>query len=70
MCYNMDVVSSDTIYNEACVSLASHTLCREEEAGHTATIELSPWHKLDVTKQIHALRRSHPLSWSRITSRV
>ena len=33
-------------------------------SGHAATIELSPWQKLDVTNQICALRRSHLLSWS------
>ena len=41
--------------------LASHTLCRERKA---ATTELSPQQKLDVANQIHALHRSHPLSWS------
>ena len=46
-------------------SLASHTLHRaEEESGHTATIKLSPWQKLDVTNQICALRRLPQLSWS------
>ena len=50
-------------------SLASHTLRRREEgSGHAATIELSPRQKLVVTNQIRALRRSHPLSWSTITS--
>ena len=58
-------------------SLASHTLRRErpEGSGHAATIELSPRQKLDVTNQkldvtnqIRALRGSHPLSWSTITS--
>ena len=49
-------------------SLASRTLRREEGSGHAATIELSPQQKLDVTNQIRALRRSHPLSWSTITS--
>ena len=39
----------------------SHTLCRGEEgSGHTVTIGLSPWQKLDVTNQIHILRRFHP----------
>ena len=51
-------------------SLASHTLCREEGSGHAATIELSPWQKLDVTNQNCTLRRSHPLSWSTFMSRV
>ena len=46
------------------LSLASHTLCREEGSGHAASIELSPRQKLDMTNQIHAVRRSHPLSWS------
>ena len=51
-------------------SLASHTLrMREEGSGHAATIELSPWQKLDVTNQIHALHRPHPLSRSTITSK-
>ena len=45
-----------------------HPSQREEESGHAATIELSPWQKLDVTNQICALRRSHPLSWSTIMS--
>ena len=35
-------------------------------SGHTATIELSPRQKLDLTNQICALRRLHPLSWSTI----
>ena len=37
-------------------SLTSHTLQR---SGHTATIELSPRQKLDVTNQIRALRADH-----------
>ena len=49
-------------------SLASHTLHREDGSGHTATIELLPRQKLDVTNQICTLCRSHPLSWSTITS--
>ena len=51
-------------------SLASHTLRREEGSCHAATIELSSRQKLDVTNQIHALRRLHPLSCSTIMSRV
>ena len=43
-------------------SLASNTL---QERG-TATIELLPRKKLDLTNQIHTLRRLHPLSWSTI----
>ena len=42
----------------------------ERGSGHTATIELLPQQKLDVTNQNRALCRSHPLSWSTITSRV
>ena len=49
-------------------SLASHTLCREDGSGHTVTNELLPRQKLDATNQIRALRRSHLLSWSTITS--
>ena len=37
--------------------LTSHTLHREEGSGHTATIKLSPWLKLDVTNQIRTLHR-------------
>ena len=33
-------------------SLASHALCSEEGFGHTATIKLSPWQKLDMTNQL------------------
>ena len=51
-------------------SLASHTLRREDMSRHTATIELSPQQKLDVTNPIRTVRRSHLLSWSTITSRV
>ena len=51
-------------------SLTSYTLRREEGSGHAATIELSPRQKLDVTNQIHALRKSDLLSWSTIMSRV
>jgi len=43
-----------------------HPSQREEGSGHTATIELSPQQKLDVTNQMCALRRSHLLSWSTI----
>ena len=43
------------------VSLASHT--KEEGSGHAATTELLPRLKLDVTNQIRALRRLHPLLW-------
>ena len=32
------------------ISLASHTLLREEGSGQAATIELSPWQKLAGTK--------------------
>ena len=46
------------------VSLASHTLRREEGSGHAAILDLSPQQKLDVTNQICALRSSYPLSWS------
>ena len=38
-------------------SLTSHTLCREEGSGHTATIELSSQENLNVTNQIRTLRR-------------
>ena len=51
-------------------SLASHTLRREEGYGYAATIELSPRQKLDVTNQIHALRKSDLLSWNTIMSHV
>ena len=37
-------------------------------SGHAATIELSPRQKLVRTNQICALRGSHSLSWSTITS--
>ena len=61
--------SSDLSVGTACThSLASHTLHREEGSGHAATIELSPWQKLDVTNQIRALCRLHPLSRSTFTS--
>ena len=43
-------------------SLTGHTLCREGGSVHAATIELSPWQKLDVTNQIRILHRLHPLS--------
>ena len=59
------------VYIPPCVhdSLASHTPSqREEGSGHAATIELSPRQKLVRTNQIRALRSSHPLSWSTITS--
>ena len=49
-------------------SCKPHPSQREEVSGHTATIELSPQQKLDVTNQIRALRRLHPLSWSTIMS--
>ena len=45
--------------NKGTCSLARHNLCREEESGHTATIELLPRQKL-VTNEIHALRKLHP----------
>ena len=52
-------------------SLASHTLHRERKGLVTLQpIGLLPWQKLDVTNQICALCRSHPLSWSTITSCV
>ena len=51
-------------------SLASHTLRREEGSCNAAIIELSSRQKLDVTNQICALHRSHPLSLSSNTSRV
>ena len=35
--------------NSNFISLASHTLRREEVSGHAASIELSPRQKLDVT---------------------
>ena len=38
-----------------------HPSQREEGSGHTATIELLPRQKLDVTNQIHALRSSEGL---------
>ena len=41
--------------------IANHTLLREEGSCHAATIELSPQQKLDVTDQIHVLRRLHLL---------
>jgi len=44
------------------------TLHREEGSGHAAIIRLFPQQKLDVTNQIHAVCRSHPLSWSTLTS--
>ena len=40
-------------------SLASHTLRRKEGSGYVATLELSPWQKLDVTNQVCALHSSH-----------
>ena len=45
-------------------------LARPQREGscHAVTIELSPQQKLDMTNQILALCRSHPLSWSTITS--
>ena len=51
-------------------SLASHNLHREDGSCHAATIELSPWQKLDVTYYICALHRLHPLSLSTNTSCV
>ena len=52
-------------------SLASHTLRREEGSGHTATIELSPQQKLDVTNQIHTVDRirCHGVQSCRVLSR-
>ena len=47
-------------------SLASHTLRRERKG--LVTLQPLSCHKLDVTNQICALRRLHPLSWSTITS--
>ena len=41
----------------------------KEGSGHIATMELSPQQKLDVANQIRTCR-SHPLSWSTITSSV
>ena len=38
-----------------------HPSQKEEGSGHTATIELSPRQKLDVTNQIHALCSSEGL---------
>ena len=46
------------------ISLASHTLRREEGCGHVATIELLTRQKLAVTNEIRAVRRLYPLSWS------
>ena len=63
-------IHSATLVTLFSCSLASHTLHREKGSGHTATIELSSRQKLDVTNQIRTLCRSHPLSWSTITSRV
>ena len=42
-------------YDRVIISLASHTLHREEGSEHAATIELSPQQKLAVTNEIHAL---------------
>ena len=42
----------------------------KEGSGHTATMELSLRQKLDVANQIPTCRRSHPLSWSTITSSI
>ena len=52
-------------YRLAIKSCKPHPSQREEGSSHVATIELSPWQKLDVTC---ALSRLHPLSWSKITS--
>ena len=46
------------------LSLASHTLHREEGSGQASTIELSPRQKLDVTSEVCTLCRLDPLSWS------
>ena len=54
----------DTIY----ILVSQATPFAERGSGHAATIELSSQQKLDVTNQICALRRLHPLSWSTITS--
>ena len=59
--------SLDKRLQDTLVSQAT-PFAEEEWSGHASTIELSPRQKLDVTNQIRTLRRSHPLTWSTITS--
>ena len=58
-------LTAGVILGQFLISLTSH---REEGSCHAATIELSPWQKLDMTNQIRTLHRSYPLSWSTIMS--
>ena len=50
------------------LSLASHTLCKERMSLVMLQPSSCSQGRIAVTNQIRALRRSHPLSWSKITS--
>ena len=68
--HNVDALSSlAPSFCWGCIVSQATPFAERGGSGHAATMELYPWQKLDVTNQIHALRRSHPLSWSIITSR-
>ena len=58
---------SETIKIRTCMysSLASHTLCREEGSGHTATIELLPRQKLDMR-----CKHQSPIHWFLVSHQV
>ena len=63
-----EVQSSSFCFKHAGCVVSQATPFAERGSGHTATIELLLRQKLDVTNQICALHRLHPLSWSTITS--